>query len=279
MKTKLKNLSIIFILVAFLLPACTGTSNKGKNDQTVAEKIINKQDIKPDIKEALYQFPTPLETTVMLNKAKAAFIFDLTNPVDNIDLYMAEQTKALFLGVYSADLSYAAVYNRTDELESLMDCTTSLSDDLGISGVYNENLVESVKENLSNKDSLVSLLTEVFNDTKVFLSENNRDEVSVLIVTGGFIETLYLASNLNITSENQKEITGIIYKQGDNISKLINILGVFEDEDLMVDLAESLTEVKTFLEENPLPEAEGLTKEKLEELQTVVDEVRNSIQV
>jgi len=278
MEIFIKKLSVIILASVFIFIGCNSSTNKtGSDDKSVAEKIMNKQDIKPDIKEALYQFPTPLEATVMLNDAKAAFIFDITNPVENLDKYMTEQDKALFLGVYSADLSYAAAYNRSDEIEKLLECTGTLSDELGISGIYNDNLVDVIKDNYSNQDSLVNILSTVFDDTKRFLSDNNRDEVSVLIISAGFIETMYIATSLNLLSENNKSISEVIFGQTANVGKLINILGVFNNNELLNSISKDLDGLKAFFENNSADENGFLAKEKSEELKTLVEQIRNNL--
>lgn len=274
----IKKLNVIILASVFIFFGCQQSTNKkGADNKSVAEKIMNQQDIKPDIKEALYQFPTPLEATVMLNNAKAAFIFDITNPVENLDKYMTEQAKALFLGVYSADLSYAAAYNRSDEIDKLLDCTGALSDELGISGIYNEDLLDVIRDNYNNKDSLVNILSTVFDDTKKFLSNNNRDEVSVLIVSGGFIETMFLVTSLNLLSEENKGISEIILAQNENIKKLINILGVFKENELLASISKDLNQLKTFFEHNSANENGILEKEKLEELKALIEQTRTNL--
>lgn len=270
---------LIFLIVpALVLTAC---NNKTKKDDTssksMAEEVISNQDIKPEIEEILYQFPTPFEVTVMLEQAKAGFIFDITNPVENIDKYMTEQAKALNLGVYSADLSYAAAYNRSDETKKLMEASNKLSDELGISGVYNQDIISTIKNNYDNKDSLVTVITDVFDETKNYLSDNNRDKTTVLIVTGGFVETMYIASSLNLLSEDNQQITNIIFDQEKNLDKLLNVLSAFNSDEEIKMLSNELKSVKKFFDDNPHATDEKISNEKATEVKNLTETVRNKI--
>ncbi|MFA6404038.1 MAG: hypothetical protein WCX31_20790 [Salinivirgaceae bacterium] len=277
MKTLNLNLFVIFLTTFFLLVSCTNNPKQGTTTTKEGSEItVVNQDMKPEIAKILNQFPTPFEVSTLVEKAKAGFIFDLTNPVENLDKYITEQAKALYLGVYGADLSYAAVYNRSEEINILMECTGKLTDDLGMAGIYNEDLVETVKKNYDNKESLVDIFTKVFDDTKSFLSKNNKDKVSVFIVTGSFVETMYLVTSLNMTAKNNQELTKIIYNQEENLDKLLNILGSYSSDEAIKKLAEPLTNFKAFYANNPTKPNENLTPEKAVELKNLVEAARAS---
>lgn len=278
MKTFDFKLIATLMLSAFLLTCCNSISKKSSDEsKSIAEKAIGDQDIQPEIEKLLYEFPTPFELTIMLNDAKAAFIFSITNPVENLEKYMTEKTQALNLGVYSADLSYAATYNQSDEIVKLMECTSKLSDELGISGIYNQNLVEIVKENYNNQDSLVRILTQVFNDTKNYLSKANRDKVTLFIASGGFIESLYIAANLNALTDKNQEITKVIYKQEETLDKLLDVMEAFSYDTEIEVIRLQMVEVKTFFSNNPLTDGVKLSDEKATELKNTVEQIRNGL--
>jgi hypothetical protein len=178
----------------------------------------------------LYSFPTPFEVTTLLEKAKAGFIFDITNPPANVDKYSTEMSKALNLGIYSADLCYSATYNRADEINKFLGCTNKLADQLGIAGVYDQTLIERVKKFNNNKDSMVLLLNKVFGQTNEFLAKNNRTRVAVLIACGAFSEGLYLASTLGEVAKDNTKIMAIVAGQKDNYAKLLSIVEAYSVE-------------------------------------------------
>ncbi|PKP09321.1 MAG: hypothetical protein CVU09_11605 [Bacteroidetes bacterium HGW-Bacteroidetes-4] len=270
-----KTLTYLLVLMvpAFLFVQCnTGTQKESSASKSVMEKVLSEQDFTPELEKILYEFPTPFEVTVMLEKAKAGFVFDLSNPAENLDKYMTESSKALNLGVYSADLSYAAAYNRSDEIKKLMECTGQLSDDLGILGIYNQNILTRIKNNYDQKDSLVNLISGIFNETKSLLSDNNRDKTTLLIVSGAFVETMYLATSLNLLTEDNEEITAIILNQKTNLEKLLQILDAFKADDEMLNLSQSLLPLKEFYDKNP----DMATEEQAFDIKEIVESIRNT---
>jgi hypothetical protein len=75
----------------------------------------------------------------------------------------------LNLGVYGADLSYAGTYEMNQEIMKYLQVSKQLIEELNISTSFNRGFVERVERNLEDKDSLINIVSESFNDTYVFL--------------------------------------------------------------------------------------------------------------
>ena len=118
-KTKTQTSGIFTIILAgfFLLsiPACKNkTSSEGTTTvRDTAEVHDNKADVIHEISE--YPLPSSFDVTKLLVEAGASYILNLCNPVDNVNRYISLKSRALNLGVYGADLSYAATYNQAQE--------------------------------------------------------------------------------------------------------------------------------------------------------------------
>ena len=227
-----------------VLTGCNTSSTKDQQANEAAADSIQKEiTLSPESQNLLYTFPTPFEVTMMLEKAKAGFIFDITNPPAGANKYTTEKSKALNLGIYSADLSYSATYNRTDETNKFLAATNKLADELGIAGVYDQTLIEKVKKFNNNKDSLVALITRVFGQTNDFLSKNNRNQVAVLIAAGGFAEGIYLAATLAEVAKDNTKIMAIIASQKDNYNKLLTILQAYQTDAEMKPVADEIAKL------------------------------------
>ena len=70
-----------------------------------------------------YPIPTSYEVVNMLQKANANFVFNITNNPDNVANYETQWQKAMNLGVYGADLSYASTYNKSEETAQFLDAS------------------------------------------------------------------------------------------------------------------------------------------------------------
>ncbi len=237
-------LALAAFTLFLVLSGCNGSSTKDQQANEAAADTIQKEiKLSPESQNLLYNFPTPFEVTMMLEKARAGYIFDITNPPAAANKYTTEKSKALNLGVYSADLSYSATYNRTDETNKFLAATNKLADELGIAGVYDQSLVERVKKFNNNKDSLVAMITKVFGQTNDFLSKNNRNQVAVLIAAGGFAEGLYLAATLAEVAKDNTKIMAVIASQKDNHGKLLTILQAYQSDTEMKPVADEIAKL------------------------------------
>ncbi len=279
MKARKQNHSIfaaIVLIFTIILAGCNSPSENKDANQQVADTIKKELSLSPEAKNLLYQFPTPFEVTMMLEKAKAAFIFDITNPPANIGKYVTEKSKALNLGIYSADLSYSATYNRIDETNKFLGCTSRLADELGIAGVYDKSLPEKVKKYNNNKDSLVRLISNVFTATNAFLSGNDRNEVAVLIVCGAFAEGMYLTTSLNEFAKDNKLISTIIYKQKENLDKLLTILEAYQMDENMKEVGLTIAKLKPIFTDYGLEPDKKLPTQKAADIADLAESVRIS---
>ncbi|MCK9421730.1 MAG: hypothetical protein M0Q38_03960 [Bacteroidales bacterium] len=244
LKKSYSGLAVAVLFLIIVLAGCNSTSNKDKKaNEAVADTIRKEVILSPESQSLLYKFPTPFEVTMMLEKAKAGFIFDITNSPTNVTKYSTEKSKAINLGVYSADLSYSATYNRTDETNKFLACTNKLADELGIAGVYDQNLLDKIKKYNNNKDSLVALINKVFGQTNDFLSKNNRNQIAVLIAAGGFAEGLYLAAYLGLAAKDNTKITAVIADQKANFDKLLTILQAYNQDQNMKPIADEVAKL------------------------------------
>ena len=262
--------SIIF------LASCGGGIKDQKANEEVADSIRQEMTLTPEAKNLLYELPTPFEVTEMLKKAEAGYILDITNPVENVGKYMTEKSKAMNLGVYSADLAYSATYSQIDNTNKFLGCTSKLANELGIAGVYQPNLVDKIKEFSDNKDSLVALVSNIFIATNDFLSKNNRNQVSVYIASGAFLEGLYLASSLNIVATDNTKISEIIFSQADNYTKMMMILDLYQDDESMKSVYEEMFKLKTVFTDFVQEPGKPLAKVKVFEINDLIGLVRNS---
>jgi hypothetical protein len=273
-------------LIAGIVLAVTATlltvscNNSGTQDQqanvAAADTLQKEVNLTPENKNLLYQFPTPFEVTMMLQRAKAGFIFNITNPPSNLSKYNTEKAKSLNLGIYSADLAYAATYNYVDETNKFIGCTSKLANDLGIAGVYDATLVERVKKFNNNKDSLVNMVTKLFDSTNDFLSKNNRNEVAVLVATGAFVEALYLATQLNQIASDNKSISTVIFKQKDNLDKLITLLTAYNMDSELKPVGDEVTKLKKIYTDYGLEADKKLPQVKATEIGDLATSVRDT---
>ena len=193
--------------------------------------------------KVFYTIPSPLELTSIIKKAGAKYDNSVLNSTKNISNYVTETSQALNLGVYGADLSYASIFEQTQETIVYFAAANKLADALGITAAFGGSTIDRIKNNLNNRDSLVDIISDSYWETDAYLKENKRSSVSGLVVAGGWLEGLYISTKLAQKTENNDEIVSRIGEQKLTLSNLIAMLRSFEDPEVS-DVVNDLKELK-----------------------------------
>ncbi len=98
--------------------------------------------------------------------------------------------------MYAADIGYLSSYDKTQEAIDYLNSTKTLADNLGIIGSFDVEVLQKFEANISNKDSLTRLLDRTIKKTQSYLADDNRNKLSALVVTGSFVEGLYISTGL-----------------------------------------------------------------------------------
>ncbi len=237
------------------------TENK-ERDELILRSIEGLED---------YPIPTSVEVIDMLQRAGAAYILGISNSPANVDRYFTEHSKALNLGVYGADLSYAATYEMNQDIRRYLQVCKQLIDELNISTSFNQGFVQRVERNLDNKDSLIKIVSESFYDTYTFLTDNRRDDLALLVITGSWIEGMYLTSQIAIGARDNTEITDVIIRQNEPLERLIELLDCHEDDAFIHSIYNDLKKIYELISNQQSPmsgSALDSFSEKIERLRT-----------
>jgi hypothetical protein len=267
----------LFLSIA-LLTACRNPGNSdAASDESNPDVIKREVIFSPEAQNLLNRIPTPYEVTRILQEANAPYIVSLTNPPANVSRYFTEKTKALNLGIYSIDLAYSSTYHRMTETEKFIFCTGKLAEDLGLGGIYDKTLVEKINNCKENRDSLVALITRVFVRTSDFLRRNNRNQVAVLVAAGAFVEGLYIASSLCQLVPDNRQIAAIIFRQRENLDKLLLILGEYGMDSTIKPVADELEAFKPLFTGYGLGSGNSLSPQQAAGIVEITARIRSSM--
>jgi hypothetical protein len=265
----------IFIIIAIVASGCQGKSSKvtrTTDEESVAEETeISKDEVVKELSD--YPLPTSFEVTRLLIEAGASYILDLCNKADNVGKYISLKSKALNLGIYGADLSYAATYNQTQETMQYLETSSKLIDELQISTAFNQTLVDRVESNLDNVDSLINIISDSFYDSYKYLQENQQDKLSLLIISGSWIEALYITTQITTITEDNQKIVDIISDQKSSLARLIEMLDPVKEDQIIADIYSGLSNIKSIYDkaEEPFSQAD------LDKVLNAIETLRKSI--
>jgi hypothetical protein len=206
-----------------LLFSCKGGNKSTEHDQSTSDSL-NKTLLATEIKEVLYPLPTPFEMTKMLNDIGAAYTAKNLNAANKVDKYVTESSKAVNLGIYGADLTYASTYERQQDIQVYLNAIKTLADQLGITYDYSKLLSDEYKQKFNNKDSLTSIVTNTIYDTYQYLDQKSNPDLAVTMVTGMWVELMYIGTNISQASYNFTGLVDIISKQKSSYGKVMDLL-------------------------------------------------------
>jgi hypothetical protein len=277
LKLKLINMKKIIagIIVPALIMSFTGFTSC-KNRATEAKKDVETEQVKTienSIEANVYPLPTSAEVIKMLTDLEVGFIIGISNPVENSKKYFSSTTRAINLGVYGADLSYATLYNMQQEVINYLDAIRALSNELNMSKIYNEELYDKIKQNFDNRDELVKILTSAFNDTYGYLAENDQQPLALLVVGGAWIEGMYLTTHVSEAAYQVAGISKVLLEQKKSFELYLEITNPYLSDPSIGDFLKLLDPVKKVYSGL----GTSLTEQNIKDITAVIATLREQI--
>ena len=230
-------------ILIFTLANCKGGKD-GKTTEDTKDNKLERKEVEKTVREVVYPLPTAFEVTEMINKIEASYIIGLTNEKENVDKYFTDKDQSLNLGIFSADLSYASTYQMKQDVMNYMEASEYLIKELGITGAFDRNFIDNVEANINNKEELIDLITISFYDTYEYLVKNNKEDLSLLVLTGSWIEAMYISCNISETVYNDPELVKIILHQKTSLNKLLELLNEHKSHETINNLMQELNPIK-----------------------------------
>lgn len=246
MNRKIYFLPAAAMAYALFLTSCGDdkTEEGGKITDTVAHAQVSDSDRVDATRQIMYSIPSSAETADLLKEAGATYDIKLMNDVNNTDKYNVLRSQALNLGIFGADLNYANVFEKSMEVQLYMESCQSLVKKLDIEGAISENVWDRLEENKDNRDSLNSIVSEVFFDLDTYLEENDKTEISALIVAGGWIEGLYIATQMVNEKKPNQTILNRVAEQKLSLEHLCKLMEKYQTTDNIKMVREDLNKLK-----------------------------------
>ena len=147
-------------------------------------------------KRIFYSLPSPLETAMLIKNAGAEYDEMLMNPTENTGRYITSKSKALNLGIYSTDLSYASLFDQTQATLNYIEAAKEMADGLNILDAIDEATIQRLEEHINNRDVIIDIISETLMNSSSYLKENGLEATASVVLVGGWVEGLYIATHL-----------------------------------------------------------------------------------
>ena len=276
-----------FFLVGLFISSCNSDENKNlESDKMDACDTLRSAD-SSNTSAKVFILPAPLQVATTLK------ILDIPYDEKNIvppakarTDYSSSYLKALNLGIYTIDLGYATLYDQRQTSLDYIKSIGKLMGDIGINSSIQNEMVKRFKNNIQKPDSLYKIILESYNNTHAYFQNNQREEMGMFILSGGFIEGLYLSLN-NEHIQKKEALHNLIGQQKLFLNNILELLQYADTQADVADLAQklnSLKEVYDTIEVSYSDSENGkiatkcfITKEQLIILLNKVRAVRNAI--
>jgi len=244
----MKPLAIFGILLTLVFWGCK--SNQQKSGELDMNQLLSENEASENLsisEESLYaiieSFPSPLEIASLIKESGVVFNEDLLNQLGNSVKYTTDQEKALAMGIYSGNLGYINVYEKSYMAVKYLGTIKGLADQLNVGQFFDFETIARLSSNSDKIDSLIYLSTMNFEKMDSYLRSQKRSNLSVLLVTGTWLESLYLATQVAAEKQNESLIERIA-EQKMILDQVMLILSVYENDNVFKSLITNLNELK-----------------------------------
>lgn len=235
---------LVFVMLGFILAGC----NRGPKSTDTGEFEASGT-LDPETQEQLntakrifYSLPSPLETAMLIKNAGAEYDEALMNPTSNTSKYITSKSKALNLGIYSTDLSYASLFDQNQATLNYIEAAKAMADGLNILDAIDEATVTRLEEQINNRDAIIDIISETLMNSSSFLKENDMEGTASVILVGGWVEGLYIATNL--VDEDNLEGSKLVERIVDQKLSLDIMVSLLESSPEDADAQAVLADVK-----------------------------------
>jgi hypothetical protein len=271
MKRNLYRVLCLFSLVLFF--SCGGEKSE--------DIISDEERPRPDIQESKFNAQNVFNTLPdrkmvmrLIEENRIEYNPDLLNDPTRANKYAVELSKAVNLGIYGADLSIASSFDQTQESMVFLKCVNVLAGYLGVNSAFDQRMFERIDANESNKDSILEIVTGAFKKVDEILKYNNRPATSAVILSGCWIEGLYVSCQLAQQSDAENIIKAIV-QQKESLKNLIVMLEAVTLEENAKFILKDLKDLYTVY--NIAETSTTFNKKTIADITQKISDLRNKI--
>lgn len=224
------------LIAGLLLALITSCSSRNQSDdEALAEALANTelQDevISGEVNDILHRIPSPLEISVLLKESGKRYDAAFLNSPDNFSRYNTNYKRALNLGIYGTDLGYTNIYEQSQDGIRYMSTIKNLANELNIGQFFEMETIGRLVSNSHNMDSLLLITTQNFNTINHYLQTQNRSHLSVLVLTGGWLEALHITCEVARNNPDNIQLQETIGGQKIILENILHLLSFYNKSD------------------------------------------------
>jgi len=191
---------VVILIIALTSFACRNLSSKPTEfvfPEIDTIPVSEAQKLSPEaIADISKNISSPVEIANMLLNLDIPFSQSyLATSVDPNKL-STNFDKAIKLGILGADLGYLNMYEKTGSSLDVLSSIRKLAEDIKVGQFFDFESIKRLSKNKSNLDSLLFISIDSYTKIDNYLRENDRGQLSALMIIGVWIEGQYLATQV-----------------------------------------------------------------------------------
>ncbi|HOS84218.1 MAG TPA: hypothetical protein PK199_04805 [Bacteroidales bacterium] len=216
------NKVLLCMCASFVLFASCTSDTDEKNVETSVGNQQSKSMV-GIIDGKVFSVPSPYEFISFINELGISYNHSLINSVNNKKLYESNVKKCINFGVYGVDVAYVTMFEQTSTALTYFSVLKQLSEEIGLSQVFDAKTIERLENNMHLQDSLLIILTKTYREADKRLKNEKQKEEAAFIIAGSWIESLYLLTQIQKEKPNKKIVEKIAEHKyyADNVLALL----------------------------------------------------------
>jgi len=222
--------------------------------------------------------PSPADVPYEILDEDAPIKIEVLSSTANVKGYTTNFQKSVNLGIFVADLGYLSAYSQAQESIVYLKSSMYLANDLGIKDAFNEEFMENYQFHMGNHDSLAGILKSAYQRTESHLRSEDRSNTAALILCGGWLESLYLSTQLINAQEIGDDNLALykrIFDQKEPLNNVIELLNAYNDSEDHRNFITSLTEIQKIY--NNIASMDEINLEQVIVIGQKIGELRDSL--
>ena len=242
----IKNLIFLFCLIIIISSCKSDRNNDYKSEFIIPDSVLYEGVLEVSqeaMDEIIHNISSPVEMAALIKALGVPFSKEYLATTDYVDDYNTSFKQAYNLGTFGADLGYLNMYNKTTAVIDYISAIKKLADGINVGQFFNFSTLKRLATSSKNLDSLMYISIRSFNRMDSYLHENNRSNLSALIVAGVWVEGLYITTQ--VAKENpHPDIAERIGEQKLILNNLLLILKNYKKDKKFASLIKILEELK-----------------------------------
>jgi len=129
----------------------------------------------------------------------------LFNDPANASGYLTKKKMAVNFGIYVTDMVSAGLYGQTQTVLKYKQALTPLVEGMGLQVAVDAKKVDDIEKNINNKKELMNIISDIYASCTTFLSEDDRDFYALTMLSGGWVEGMYIGASLIDETQSANE--------------------------------------------------------------------------